>query len=83
MRRLEKCVALLEHLNSDLSHLDAVLDDVESKLSALVQSENVEVTEGDRSTLETLQNELIRYRGAVSAVNNFKWSFFNFAYNSI
>uniref|UniRef100_F1KPP3 Dystrophin-1 n=1 Tax=Ascaris suum TaxID=6253 RepID=F1KPP3_ASCSU len=68
VRRLEKCVALLEHLNSDLSHLDAVLDDVESKLSALVQSENVEVTEGDRSTLETLQNELIRNEASLASI---------------
>uniref|UniRef100_A0A915ACG1 Dystrophin n=1 Tax=Parascaris univalens TaxID=6257 RepID=A0A915ACG1_PARUN len=68
VRRLEKCVALLEHLNSDLSHLDVVLDDVESKLSALVQSENIEITEGDRATLETLQNELIRNEASLASI---------------
>ncbi|CAG9538020.1 unnamed protein product [Cercopithifilaria johnstoni] len=56
--RMQNCIASLDALNNDMKKLDAVFESVESRLSAFVQSENIETVDADRSTLEELLEDL-------------------------
>ncbi|VDK43703.1 unnamed protein product [Anisakis simplex] len=68
VNRLEKCISLLDRLKSDLTHLDRIVDDVESKLGTFLQSENFQITEDDRATLEALQSDLNKNESSLTSI---------------
>ncbi|MFH4982541.1 hypothetical protein AB6A40_009250 [Gnathostoma spinigerum] len=68
IERLEKCIGLIQSLEKELTNLDIVVDDVETKLKTFEGKTVSDVSPTDRVRLDEMQTELNKHETSLANV---------------